>query len=412
MRNKKAIAGILGIFIVVVLGLIINGVYDAWQAAPTKEYIKIGKRVIVLGDDGDSEAGTKRPGTGSDSQNGVKGAKRVPNAIDSASNPVPPSAGARTISLAYTCIGDSVLFDKVFPAFQRHWLEKAGEQVNFTAGFALPDFDAVATSVSGVPVQVLLMTSASNQLTRGYSETKWQLTANKGIVYYYPVVFLVRKGNPKQIKTYADLTTPGIKVIHVNPLKGTGSGFWQVYGIYGSALKESEVTLGNKDRKLALERLRQVEENAFYGVTVQSKATELFLSGVGDVIVLSEFGALKALKRDDSVELVIPPYTIISDMAVFKMDKNISKADQELVDAFIDFMFTEEAQEYIASFDFRPSDPGVLANHPEFKPIDNPYHIDYLGEPTKLKKDIILGKWLQINNTRENNIVDEIAPQP
>jgi len=275
------------------------------------------------------------------------------------------------------------------------------------AGYALPDFDKVATSVNGVPVQVLLMTSASNPVTRGFSETKWKLTANKGIVYYYPVVFLVRKGNPKKINTYADLTTPGIEVIQVNPIRGTGAGLWQVYGIYGSALKELEVTQGNKDRKLAMERLRQVEENAFYGVTLQPKATQLFLDGAGDVIVQSEFGALKTLQRDDSVELVIPPYTIISDMTVFKMERNISSEDQELVDQFIDFLFSEEAQEYVASNDFRPSDPVVLANHPEFKPIENPFHIDYLGEATKLKKDIVLGKWLQINNTRKNNVVAE-----
>lgn len=101
----------------------------------------------------------------------------------------------------------------------------------------------------------------------------------------------------------------------------------------------------------------------------------------------------------------IPPYTVIADLAVFKMEKNISASDQELVDEFIDFLFSQEVQEYVAEYKFRPSDPMVLANHPEFKPLDNPFHLDFLGEPTKLKKDIILGKWLRINNTRKNNII-------
>lgn len=392
MKYKKVAVAVLGIISAIVLGLAFNGWFNAGQALPpAKETVKVDAREIVLGDEGDSIAGNRKGARQNQkkSKSGVAGISGE-------------SPAGKVISLAYTCIGDKVFFDNVFPAFQKYWLEKTGEQVEFATGYALPDFDTVATSVSGQPVQVLVMTSASNPMTRGYNITKWQQTTNNGVAYSYPQVFLVRKGNPKRIKTYADLTIPGIRVIHVNPLRGTGAGLWQVYGIYGSALRETELATGNKDRKAALERLQQVEENTFCGASLMPEAMNYFLQGTGDVIVAPEFSALMALKKSDDVEMVLPPYTVISDLTVFKMDKNISADEQTVVDEFIDFLFSEEVQEYLADFGFRPADPVVLARHTEFKELVYPFHLDYLGEATQLKKDIILGKWLSINNARNN----------
>lgn len=415
VKSEKNTLRLLYILAAVVVGLLVNGLFTVGQASPYKERVKIGAREIILGDAGDSGVGNRKP------------AANKSNATPQKSNSA-PGKGAQlrfksfmsrveeafepedtTIALAYTCIGDKVLFNKIIPAFQTYWQAKTGKQVNFVAGYSLPDFDTMATSVSGQPVQVLLMSSSTNTKTRGYSETKWQQTANKGVVYSIPQVFLVRKGNPKMIRTYADLTIPGIRVLHVNPLKGTGAGLWQIYGIYGSALKETELATGNKDQKLATERLIKTEENAYYEISEQPVVMKSFLRGVGDVIVASEFSAINAVKKNDDVELVVPPYTVLNDLAIYKMDDNISRRDLLVIDEFIDFLFTEEVQEYFAEYNFRPSNPTVLARHPEFRELDNPFRIGYLGEQTDLKKSLILGKWLRINNNRSSK-VDNTTP--
>ncbi|HEX3031431.1 MAG TPA: substrate-binding domain-containing protein [Bacillota bacterium] len=381
------------LYLVSVLVLLIT-IITLWvttgTAAPGKEHIRLGGRDIVLGDEGDSIVGRKGPEKGEKAQASGKGIMKSLGLL---------SSDTRTITVSYTCIGEKVLFEKVFPAFQQHWLEQTGEKVDFDAAYALVDFDKVATSVAGRPVQVLLMNSSNNPKTRGYTETKWAQTPNKGIIYSYPQVFLVRKGNPKMIRTFADLAVPGIQVIHLNPIKSTGGGFWPVYAIYGSALMEAEEATGVKDKSAAYNRLRQVEENAFYGAAMPADAMKSFMQGQGDVLVVSEFSALAAIKKSDSIEMVIPPNSSLADLVPYKREASISRRDEEVVDAFIDFLFSEEAQEYMAQGGFRPTNAEVLARHPEFLPVEKGFHLDYLGEATQIKKEILLDKWLTINNS-------------
>lgn len=376
MKQKKPAAW-LALLLTFVIGLAVYGWQGEGLAFITgKEVFKVGHREIVVGDEGNSEAG------------GYK-------------DPVQDGPNVKTIVLAYTCVGDKVLFNKVIPEFKEYWKGKTGEQVRFVTGYSLPGFDTVATRVSGKPVQVLIMTSASDPVKRGYGHTKWRKESNKGVVYGYPQVFLVRKGNPKNIRTYADLAGPGIQVVHVNPFEGLGTGLWAVYGIYGSALRDSEVKTGNRDTKAAFELFKQVEENAFYGSATAEAAGRMFLDGAGDVLIISENRALKMVRENDTVEMVVPPNTVVADMTVYKMDKNVKKKDDAVIDGFVDFLFTEQVQEAFAQYGFRPTDPNVLANHPEFTGLENPFHIDFLGNATDLKKDIILDKWIKVNNGKK-----------
>jgi|GEM_PF-3213193 len=378
-KSKKALV-LVSVFTVLVAGLALYGLQEVGQASPRgKEAFKVGARTIVTNDEGESYNG------GYD-------------------DPIPDRPGVRTIVLSYTCVMERVLFNETIPGFKKYWKDTAGEDVRFVTGYALPDFDTVATRVSGEPVKVLLMTSGSEPATRGYSTTKWQKNRNKGIIFSSAQVFLVRKGNPKDIKTYADLTRPGIYTAHTNPFEGLGLGLWAVYGIYGSAMKASEVETGQKDPEVALEQLRQVELNAFYGPTSGEQIAKMFLDGTGDVLVISESWARKIARENPDVEIVVPPYTVLSDMIVYTLDKNIKKGDRAVVEGFIDYLFSEEAQEGFARFGFRPSDPGVFAGHPEFAPLEAPFHLDYIGEATNLKRDMILDKWMKINNSKRNNL--------
>lgn len=393
MKGKnKYLLRVIGVLGVIVLGLVITGLYNLGQATPIKEKIRIGPREIVLGDEGDSSMGNYSL---KDKKSAVTPPSGALKGLESMLG-----IGGRTVTLAYTCITDKLLFDSVLPSFQKYWLDKTGEQVNFVTGYALPDFDKLSTTVSGQPVQVMLLSSSTDALSRGFEETKWKETANHGTVLSMPQVFLVRKGNPKNIHNFADLAIPGIQVVHVNPLKGTGSGIWPVYAFYGSALKQSQLLTGKKDRNVADERLTAIENNAFYGADETPAAVKMFREGLGDVMVLSEPSALNAVIKDTEVELVVPPYTILNEFKVFKMEHNVGLGEETVVDGFIDYLFSQEVQEAIAKLRFRPSDPSVLLLHPEFKPLTDPFALSYLGGATEMKKELVLDKWLTINNNR------------
>ncbi|HEX3032409.1 MAG TPA: substrate-binding domain-containing protein [Bacillota bacterium] len=389
---------VLALLVVVLTVIVVRGDFSKGIASPYKERLQLNGREIVMGDEGDSRVGNfvhMPQKAGGQAKAATPEAKSLLSKLEDLAG-----IGDKTIYLAFTCISDKLLFDTLLPDFQQYWKDKRGEQVNFVTGFSLLGFDTLATSVDGVPAQLLIMSSSTDPLTRGFGETKWKHTPNQGVVLSYPQVFVVRKGNPKGIHTYEDLTIPGIRVVHLNPLLGTGGGLWPVYGIYGSALRESEVTTGYKNMHTGYDRLKKIEFNAYYEAGETPEAVRLFQKGVGDVLVVSEPAALRAVKKDDSLELVVPPYTVVNDLRVYRSDRNIRFSDREVVDEFVDYLFTEEAQKAVASYGFRPSSPAVLGNHPEFAPLEYPFTISYLGDPTTVKKDIILRKWLKINNTR------------
>ena len=357
-------------------GLVAYGWQLEGQAAsPGKEKYKVGQMEIVIGDEGNTIAGDYND--------------RTPEGTD-----------VKTIYLAFTCISNKPLFNDVIPAFKQYWYQETGQQVRFETGYSTLDFDKIATRVNGKPAHVLISTSAHDSVRRGYEATKWQKTSNQGIVYRSPQVFLVRKGNPKGIKTYADLTRSEVTVVHANPLHG--AGFWAAYGIYGSALKTSELETKRKDKQAGIEFLRNIEQNAVYNTSTSTGAGVQFLEyGVGDVLLWFESKALSTVEKNDSVEIVIPPNTVMADLSVYKMKKNIDKDYEELINKFIDFLFTEESQESFAKYGFRPSDNGVLAKHREFAPLENSFSVNYLGNATQLKKELILDKWIKINNARK-----------
>lgn len=311
-------------------------------------------------------------------------------------DPYPDGPGVREIVLGYTCIGTEILFGNILPSFAEYWEQKTGEKVRFTAGWNAIGLDSVATAVQGKPVQAAIISTLHNAKSRGYSDTKWQKGKSKGVIFSYPYVFLVRKGNPLNIQTFADLARPEVQVVHLDPL-GNHGGMSTVFNLYGAILKESEEKNGVKDHAAAEEFLRQVEEKAvtrFGGKTIGS----LFAEGIGDVLITIEPKAPLSIANDPSLEIVVPPNSFSTELSAYKMKKNISNKDEELIDAFIDFLYTEQSQEAYALGGFRPSDPNVLARHPEFPPLPGVFTTNYLGEPTKVKKDVYLGKWLTAYN--------------
>jgi sulfate transport system substrate-binding protein len=156
------------------------------------------------------------------------------------------------------------------------------------------------------------------------------------------VVLVVRKGNPKNIKTWEDLVKPGVSVITPNPFT-SGSARWNIMAAFGSQIEQG------KSEAQATDFLKRL----FGNVAVQDKsgrdALTTFTGGKGDVLISYENEAIGAQQAGEDVDYVIPPQTILIENPIAVTKDGGSKAD-----AFVKYLYTPEAQGIFASKGYRP----------------------------------------------------------
>jgi sulfate/thiosulfate-binding protein len=194
------------------------------------------------------------------------------------------------------------------------------------------------------------------------------------------VVFAVRDGNPKKIKSWDDLLERGVQVITPNPFT-SGGARWNVMAAYGAWLKLGKTNAQARAKLLQL----------FQHVAVQDKSARdslnTFLSGKGDVLLTYENEAIAARLAGQKVQYVIPRSTILIEnpIAVTNTSDNKDKAN-----AFVRFLKTPAAQQVFADRGYRPIVKSVLeANRKKFPVRPGQFTIDQLGLGgwTKVQKD-------------------------
>jgi sulfate/thiosulfate transport system substrate-binding protein len=196
----------------------------------------------------------------------------------------------------------------------------------------------------------------------------WNANATKGILTNSVVAFAVRKGNPKNIKTWDDLIKPGVEVITPNPFT-SGGARWNVMAAYGAQLKQGKT---EAEAKAYLDKL-------FKNVPVQDdsarKALQTFTGGKGDVMLAYENEAIFAQQNGQAIDYVVPDQTLLIEMpaAVTKTTKHATEAK-----AFLDFLYTPAAQRIFADNGYRPVIDGV-AKPGEFKTPSTLFTIADLG---------------------------------
>lgn len=178
--------------------------------------------------------------------------------------------------------------------------------------------------------------------------------------YTSTIVLLVRKGNPKGIKDWADLAKPGIAVITPNPKTSAGAR-WNFLAAWAYALKAN----AGDDAK-ARAWIGQLYKNVPVLDTGARGATVTFAQrGLGDVLIAWENEAYLAISEfGDKFDIVVPSSSILAQPPVAVVDKNAKKHGTEKVaEAYLKFLYTPEAQEIIAKNHYRPIDPAVAAKH-------------------------------------------------
>ena len=214
---------------------------------------------------------------------------------------VVPVAGARTTDTTLALVAYSTpkaAFSTIIPAFQK---TPAGQGVSFTQSYG-PSGDQAQAIVNGLPADVVdlsLEPDVQTLVKAGLVAKNWNANKYKGIVTRSVVVIVVRKGNPKKIRSWNDLIKPGVEVLTPNPLT-SGGARWNVLAAYGAQLK-----LG-KTPKQATQYLYKL----FHHVPVQDKsardALNTFLAGKGDALLTYENEALLAQRSGQEVVLQHP----------------------------------------------------------------------------------------------------------
>jgi sulfate transport system substrate-binding protein len=309
--------------------------------------------------------------------------------------PSPPGSGGGKNSRPVTVYGFSIMTEslekEIYPAFAAKWKAEHGEEVAFQSSFA--GSETITNQIlQGAPADIGIFSierDVDRLIQAGFVPRDWYATPQKGIVNKTPFVILVRKGNPKGITDFADLSKPGIKVIHPDPVS-SGGAQWSILAIYGSELKKGEAETGARDEKRALNTLRAIWRNVIATPGSAREARTQFELGQGDALVTYELEALLMKDAKAAIDVIVPKSTIFSEHPVAVVDRNVTPAERPVVEAFRDFLWSDEAQKAFVKNHFRSvTNESFNDANPKFAKIEMPFTIEYFGGWSRAYPEVI-----------------------
>ena len=274
------------------------------------------------------------------------------------------SATAETTLLNVSYDPTRELYKEFNAAFAAHWKAKTGEDVKIEAshGGSGKQARSVIDGLEADVVTLALAYDVNAIAGKGLIAQDWQARLpNNSAPYTSTIVFLVRKGNPKNIKDWGDLVKDGVEVITPNP-KTSGGAQWNFLAAWGWALKQP----GGDEAKA-----KQFVTDLYRHVPVldtgaRGSTTTFVQREIGDVLLAWENEAFLAIKElgPDKVDLVVPSLSILAEPPVAVVDKNVdAHGTREVAQAYLEYLYTPEGQEIAAKNFYRPTDPTVAAKH-------------------------------------------------
>jgi sulfate transport system substrate-binding protein len=263
------------------------------------------------------------------------------------------------------------LFKAYDSAFARYWKATTGQEVVIRqshggsgkqARSVIYGLEAdVVTLALGYDVDAI---AARGLITRGWAER----LPDGGTPYTSPIVFLVRRGNPKHIRDWEDLVRPGISVVTPNP-KTSGGARWNYLAAWGVALRRA-----HGDEHAARAFVSRLYRNVPVLDAGARGATTTFVEReIGDVLIAWENEALLAVEKlgRDRIEVVIPPETILAEPPVAVVDRVVDRRGTRAVaEAYLRYLYSRPGQELAAAHFYRPRDPAVAARYAgRFPPV-------------------------------------------
>lgn len=284
----------------------------------------------------------------------------APNTETGGTNSDAQSAGAAKPSVELTLVSFAVTqaaYEKIIPLFVEKWKAEHNQEViiNQSYGGSGSQTRAVLDGLEADVVALALALDTQKIEQAGLIEPGWEKEApNDSIVTKSVAALVVREGNPKNIQGWEDLIRDDVKVVTANP-KTSGGARWNFLGTWG-AISQT----GGDDAKA-----EAFVTNVYKNVPVLTKdareSTDVFFArGQGDVLINYENEVLLAKQKGEELPYIVPDVNISIDNPIAVVDANVDKhGTREVAEAFVQFLYTPEAQREFAKVGFRPVDETV-----------------------------------------------------
>jgi len=293
------------------------------------------------------------------------------------------------------------LYQEFNATFAKYWKEKTGEEVRIQMSHGGAGEQAQAV-IDGLEAHVVTLASEydidSIAIQSGVIAKNWRsrLPYNS-TPYTSSIVFLVRKGNPKNIKDWDDLVKPGISVVTPDP-KTSGGARWNYLAGWAFAANKFQ-----KDEKKIREFMTRLYRNVPVLDLGARGATSTFVQrGIGDVFLSWGNEALLAVNQLDErdLEIVVPSISILCEPPVALVDRVVDKrGTRKVAQAYLEYLYSKEGQGIAAKHFFRPRDPEVLAKYAAQYPKVEMFTVD-----------AVFGGWQKAHKTHfsEGGTFDQI----
>lgn len=270
---------------------------------------------------------------------------------------------ARLLNVSYDPTRE--LYAEYNPAFERYWRGKTGRTLGIEMSHGGSGSQARAV-IDGLQADVVTLALAADidaiASRAQLLPRNWQSRLpDDSAPYTSTIVFLVRAGNPKAIHDWSDLVKAGVSVVTPNP-KTSGGARWNHMAAWGWALHQP----GGSEAS-AKEFLRSLYQHVSVLDTGARGATNTFVQrGIGDVLLAWENEAYLSLRETGpgKIEIVVPSTSILAEPCVAVVDKvALRHGTVDVARAYLEYLYSAEAQEIIARHFYRPRDPAVAARH-------------------------------------------------
>ncbi len=252
------------------------------------------------------------------------------------------------------------LYQQYNPVFQQHYKEKTGKDIQIIQSHGGSGGQARSV-IEGNKADVVTLALAHDITLiekSGLIEKGWlQQFPKDSSPYTSTIVFLVRKGNPKQINDWDDLIKPGVNVITPDP-KSSGGACWNFLGAWAYGQKRF-----NQDEEKTKDFVASLYKNVSVMDSGARGATTTFVeNGQGDVLIAWENEAINSVRQQpDKFEIVTPSISILAQPSVAVVSKNAKKnKSTDAAKEYLNYLYSDEAQRIIGKNGYRPSNPDIL----------------------------------------------------
>src|SRR5215217_781965 len=299
----------------------------------------------------------------------------------------PAAAQVKLLNVSYDPTRE--LYQEVNTAFAKAWKAKTGQDVTVqqSHGGSGKQARSVIDGLEADVVTLGLAYDVDAVANSGLIAKNWQTRLpNNSAPYTSTIVFLVRKGNPKKIKDWDDLTRPGVSVIAPTP-KTSGGARWNYLAAWGYGLRKF-----NNDPAKTQDFVKRIYKNVPILDTGARGSTVTFVErGIGDVLVAWENEAILAVRElgdKGAFQIVAPSVSILAEPPVAVVDKVAAKhKTAAAAKAYLEFLYTPEGQEIAARNYYRPRNETVAAKYAGQFPKVQLFTIDQVfGGWTKAQK--------------------------